>query len=424
MSEWIGDDIDPTWVGVDIDGLGVEGYQDHYSTWFFKRSDRIRESCERDEHGTLTEKAFIGYRASAATIRRRMALSGYDITACEVHFTEHLSKVIQATEQTLQLCVHDREIFSNRPLSRAEVYQRFLNAIKGTSLQDWLKVLPEAVIHSRNAPLEFSQGFKWATFSTVPLVNAMLSEIPFYTEGVHTDSFNFPCQDNRFFQVAWLACCPDEAVCELDITPLITAGYVEDFRDLDEIQHEETYPHAISRTSIEEIKILSATQPENASLQRMCYASIITAMEAYLGDILKREIFARQTIKERFVASYPAFNERKLKLSDIFSRLARLDSEIRDVVDELSLHKIESAKNIFASTLMAEFPAESIASLGAAIKFRHDIVHRNGRDTGGNLISITHQSVVELAFEVLKFTKDVDAQIRDGLLREHEAEGI
>ncbi len=54
----------------------------------------------------------------------------------------------------------------------------------------------------------------------------------------------------------------------------------------------------------------------------MCYSSIITAMEAYLGDILQREIFTRPAVKKRFVASYAPFKNEKLKLSELYTKLA------------------------------------------------------------------------------------------------------
>lgn len=32
-----------TWVGLEIEGLSVKDNQNHYSTWFFKRGDRVRK---------------------------------------------------------------------------------------------------------------------------------------------------------------------------------------------------------------------------------------------------------------------------------------------------------------------------------------------------------------------------------------------
>ena len=60
--------------------------------------------------------------------------------------------------------------------------------------------------------------------------------------------------------------------------------------------------------------------------------------------------------------------------------------------------------------------------MGAAVQRRHDIVHRNGRDTDGEPVLIEHEDVAELARQILAFTRAVDAQILDGLLHEHEAD--
>lgn len=249
----------------------------------------------------------------------------------------------------------------------------------------------------------------------------MLCHFGFFSTYAHTGPMNFPCNDSDHFVTAFLASCPEEAVFELNIEALIQSGYSDDFTDLEEIQQEETQPHAISRESVEEIQSLSAIQPLNASLQRMCYASIITAMEAYLGDILKREIFTRPAVKQRFVVSYD-FKKPKFTLSEIYTKLATLDAEIKDALDGLSLHKIDTAKNIFRSTLLTEFPAVSLPFLGGAVKRRHDIVHRNGRNTEGELLHIGHSDVAELAHEVLIFTRTIDAQIIDGLLQNIDAE--
>lgn len=409
-----------TYVGIEIGGLIVEEYQNHHNTWFFKRSDRVRENCESDEHDGLPDEAFIGYRASAASIRRRMTLAGYDLAACEQHFNENLPAVIEAAEWVLQDEADSRHADSGGLSARWNAYRLFLDAIRNTSLQDWLNALPEAISLSKSMRRvnDFSGMSYLCDLSLVPLVNAMLSDIPLYTEYSHTDLFNFPCNDGTYFQVALLSCCPDDVICELNIAPLIQSGWEDDFRDLEEIQNQETEPHRFSRLSLEETMRLSATQPENLSLQRMCYSSIITSMEAYLGDILKREIFSRPAVKELFVASYKPFKEQSFSLNDLYKELSKIDDKIVNALNTLSLHNIGTAKSLFCSTLMTEFPEKSLRPIGAAVQIRHDIVHRNGRNIKGEVLSINCQSVQALANEVLQFTRSVDAQILDGLLAE------
>lgn len=407
---------------VTVDGFTVGSTHDLTNNFFFKKSDRVREGCHRSENGSLPPSAFIGYRASAASIRRRMTLAGYDISQCEAHFEENLNYIISTIEEQYPPETGyspDPSLQSWRPY---DVHHLFINAIRGTSLSDWLEALPRAAKLHKPEPDDFLNRSVWNPISDVPLVNAMLSDLFFYTDSRRMGRFNIPGYHSDLFQFAYLTHCADDAVCELNIIPLIDAGYEEDFHDLEEIQRQETQPHCFSRLSIEEIKRLSDTQSDNPSLQRMCYSSIITAMEAYLGDILKREIFSRPAVKQLFVASYEPFRKQKILLSDLYAKLSVIDAEIKDALDGLSLHKIETAKNIFSSTLLTEFPESLLPFLGAAVKRRHDIVHRNGKDTEGELLPIWHTDVTELARQVGLFIQAIDAQILDGMQLDIDAE--
>lgn len=410
-----------TWVSLTVDGLTIEDFQNGYNSWFFKKSDRVREVYPRDEEGMVSENEFIGYRALGASIKRRMTLAGYDIEACKVHFHECRDEIISALEHFFSLEGSSHFADDSQDNEVGKCWKYYLNAVKQSEFEDWISLLPQAVKlekQRREAGYNVYSAPRLAIVSPAPLVNAMLSNFDFATNYVLTGPMNFPCFDSSHFVTALLAACPEDMIFELNIEPLIRSGYVEDFTDLDEIQQKETQPHSFCRQSIEETVTLSATHPENLPLQRMCYSSIITAMEAYLGDILKREIFSRSTVKERFVASYEPFRKTKFSLAELYTKLSTIDGEITEVLDGLSLHKMDAAKDIFSKTLLTEFPPDSVRQIGAAVKQRHHIVHRNGRDTQGNLLSIDFQTVHELADEVRRFTQNVDAQILDGLLAE------
>lgn len=417
-----------SYAGIVIGGVEVHEFSNHYDRWFFRKRDRVIE-CPSDDNDD-TEGIFIGFRATAATIRRRMTLAGFDLPACERYFqknVDNLLKVINKEIGRLNVLLEGHRLHEggNNPGARLlDVYNRFSNAVKDTSLRDWIAAFPEAVALQHTVKGDFFHGAWWCGASENTLVNAMLSYVPTYRNYPATGIFNFPGPHWDQFAVALLASCPDDAVCELNVAELLTDDDDDNeyFRDLEEIQDEETEPHWGCREAVREIKDLSGTQPINDSLQRMCYASIITAMEAYLGDILKREIFSRPSIKQRFVASYEPFTKSKLTLAELYTKLSEIDVEIKDALDGLSLHKIETAKNIFSQTLLTDFPAQHLAFLGAAVKYRHDIVHRNGKNTDGVPLSIDHAAVEELAGNVLSFTSEIDAQILDGMQQEIDAE--
>ncbi|MEN4559533.1 HEPN/Toprim-associated domain-containing protein [Pantoea agglomerans] len=414
-----------TWVSIVVNGLEFESFQNTYHQWFFKSSDRVREllPLDDDDHDDC-EHEFIGYKASAATIRRRMLLAGYDTDGCNANFIECRDELILSLEaffsKTNRLSKDDG-IKDNPPVYSWEYH---LAAIQNSELEDWTSLFQEAarIKQQRQAERRSYREPQLLIVGSDPLLNAMISDFDFLTTYTLTGPMNFPCSDANYFWLAFLTSCPGDVIIELNIAPLIRSGYVEDFTDLHEIQQNETQPHSFCRQSIEDTVTLSGTLPDNLSLQRMCYSSIITAMEAYLSDILKREIFERPAVKERFVSSYEPFKKQKFTLSEIYTRLSVIDAEIKEALDGLSLHKIETAKNIFSSTLLTEFPGESLRHIGAAVKLRHDIVHRNGRNTEGIVLTIDRQAVEKLAREVLCLTQEVDAQILDGLLHEHSTD--
>lgn len=409
-----------------INGIEVHEFNNGYDHWFFRKRDRSNEFSEQDE-GVSTDQ-FIGFRTNAATIRRRMADAGYTTESCQHYFEHHKSKLISFLHYIIEKKAEqhfDSFIGSGSNRNAREhkrFYQRYLSVIMDKSLEDWIAAFPEAVI-LRNATHGYDPAEPaWCGLSENPLVNAMLSNVPVNHQESLTGTFNFPGPDWQQFTVAFLASCSDDAVCELNIAKLINDADLKSFQEYKELLSDETDLHSSCRESVLEIKSLSASQPENSSLQRMCYSSLITAMEAYLGDILRREIFSRHKVKQRFVASYEPFKRQKFNLSGLYDQLSRIDVEIKDALDGLSLHKIDTAKNIFMNTLETTFPVALLPSLGAAVKRRHDIVHRNGKNTEGELLLIEHNDVADLAERIQQFTRAIDAQILNDMMQDIIAE--
>ncbi|MEB5924747.1 HEPN/Toprim-associated domain-containing protein [Franconibacter daqui] len=413
-----------TWVAIEIDGFSVMSFQNHHSTWFFRNHDRVREVYGYAAGDEQAQTDFIGYRATAATIRRRMTLAGYDLRSCEAHFREYLDKVISEAQDiigfrvdSLQNGGHPKEANAQMILD-IEKYQKFIDAIKDTVLADWIALFPQAVkLQRETTPLANSRGeVQWFEGSNVPLVCAMLSFIPLYPEYQITDFFNFPASDSDHFITAFLASCPDDAVCELNIAELIRAGYEADFTDLEEIQQGTTVPFRNFRQSLDDLAGLSSLKPDDQVLQRMCFSSIITAMEAYLSDIMKREVQQHEALKRRFLEKYSKFEKEKISVPQLYQFLDSLDKRISQELDGTSFHNIQTARNMFRDVLLIDFPESFITALNRAVTKRHDIVHRNGRTTGGLPLVIISEQVSELMYVVREFVQYVDKQVLDGLI--------
>lgn len=415
-----------SFTGIIIAGVEVHEFTIRYDRWFFRKCDRVIEYKPGEAANIFT--IFYGFRTTAAKVRERMAHAGYDLDECERYFALSLTKMLSTMQNEIDRLNDQADEYAiagtgnHRAKFHLRVYSKFVKAVKETELRDWIAAFPEAAELKNSAKEHYSDGPWWSDLSDNPLVNAMLSYVPTYSNYPSTGIFNFPGPDREQFVVAFLASCPDGALCELNVAELLNEDDEDNFEDVGEIAEKETWPHKNCRASIRDIQDLSSSQPENHVLQSMCYASIITAMEAYLGDILKREIFSRATVKRRFVESYDQFNKDKFTISELYKKLSGIDTEIKKALDRMSLHKLDTAENIFKHTLLTEFPPSSLPLLGPAVKRRHDIVHRNGRNKNGELLPTGHNEVTELAQKVLLFTQNIDAQILERMQQDIDKE--
>lgn len=327
----------------------------------------------------------------------------------ETHFTEQLEIAVASLQSQLDEAL---------PLRGTDVYymqttpslEKMLNAITGTKLSNWLELF-------RTAEAWPPGGYGVLTWheTEMPLLSAMVSS-PFFDLPYRADGgYNFPCSDEYFYDLAVLSLFSDDTPCVLDITELVLNEYVEDFHDLEEISASATRPCRSVLASLEDFRMLSDGAPGNEVLQRMCYSGIITALEAYLADIMKRSV-REEAIRRRFVERYKPFQkDTKLDLSSLFITLDKIDKLIADALDSILYHDLEKVRGIFKDVLLVSFPEKDRSFLNRAVQQRHDIVHRNGRTNTGKEVSVGHQDVIQLDKVVREFIASVDGQILDGL---------
>ncbi|WP_157936168.1 HEPN domain-containing protein [Vibrio cyclitrophicus] len=150
-------------------------------------------------------------------------------------------------------------------------------------------------------------------------------------------------------------------------------------------------------------------------LQRMVFASVIIAMEAYLSDIIKSHMLNRSAVKRRFVESHIVFKEKVAK-KDVFTFLDTLDNTLNTEIDKISFHNIDTVKDLYQKVLACDFPEDKLDQLRASVFVRHDIMHRNGKKADGFSVDVPQQHVIELIELFKSVVRDIDEQILDGLL--------
>lgn len=143
------------------------------------------------------------------------------------------------------------------------------------------------------------------------------------------------------------------------------------------------------------------------------YVSVITAIETYLSDAFINTVVGNYNFTKQLTQTNPEFRLRKFNLSEIFSVYENIDDEIKKYLLSLMWHNLKKIQPLYKSTLGIEFPNDEVMSfLFKAIAKRHDIVHRNGKNTDGEIIETSEQELFELVDKASKFANHINEQIR------------
>lgn len=402
---------------VTIGGYPISSTKNYYDQWFFRKKDRVirtRSKAERntlilsaaEPHEQLEEETDYLYVCSGSVLRRRLELAGYNREALEREFQECIAQRVASLEE-----------LSNPDDGWAKEYAQRIPILKSSSLTDWLKVLKIAVDDGISS-------WRWdnckSNYSD-PLLHLLFADDEFTMDAPSMHDTGFPCKTLEGMAVAILEIMPAEVECVLDITDLIGGGWTDSFEDLIEYHNDYTAFYEVFATAIEDIRSLIILSPESKTLARLLYANVITAMETYLSDTLKKQVLTRESIRRRFVQTSEIFKE-KLIVQDIFRKLDSLNEDIVQVIDMMSFHNLDKTAGLYKSVLNTQFPDANMADLKKAVENRHDIVHRNGKTAQGKVVSVTMEEVSSLIELVDVTVKYIDHQIKDGLLDDGDEE--
>ncbi|KAB0669050.1 hypothetical protein F6V30_14545 [Oryzomonas sagensis] len=400
-----------------IDGYPIFSSKNYYHQWYFRKKDRCIRNRSKSQRNTLIwtaadandqdeEETDYLYVCSGTTLRRRLELAGFNRETLEQEFKECIAQRIASCEEMVQ-----------QDYEWAKDYAQLIPILKASCLADWLKALKTAVEERINCWCWEEEKNKFSD----PLLHLLFATDEFLEEfSIHETGF--PCKTLESMAVAMLEIMPSDVECVLDITDLVGGGWTDSFEDLIEYHQDHTIFYEVFATAIADTRSLIALAPLSKTLARLLYANVISAMETYLSDTIKKQVLTRESIRRRFVQTNEAFKE-KIVVQDIFRKLEGLNEEIVQVIDMMSFHNLDKTTGLYKSVLDTHFPNTSMVDLKKAVEARHDIVHRNGKTTQGKVVEMNMQDVERLVELVDATIQHIDKQIKDGLLDDDEGEG-
>lgn len=158
---------------------------------------------------------------------------------------------------------------------------------------------------------------------------------------------------------------------------------------------------AFEKARGELLALLTAYQPMPASMMsRMIYSQLIATMEAYLSDKILKLATTHIEIKQRLAKSAGFVQGQTVKLSDILLDPAVGENRFKIGLQSVLYHDLEKVEKLYNVAFKCPFFPPSVdikGHLEAAVKLRHDCVHRNGTDKAGTVHQFDETMIRDLA---------------------------
>lgn len=145
-------------------------------------------------------------------------------------------------------------------------------------------------------------------------------------------------------------------------------------------------------------------------LLRQLFISIIGAVETYLSDAFINKTLSSNHFLEKFVTTHPDFKKQKISVSDVFTTSRNIKEKAKTIMVGTIYHKLPVVKEMYQQTFEIEFP--DISEMQRFVTQRHDLVHRNGKTTDGELVRIDDETIESLT----KSAKQLVNAVSDALL--------
>jgi len=225
--------------------------------------------------------------------------------------------------------------------------------------------------------------------------------------------------------------------CDKNFDVYVYAGYADGYVEINDVDDESIQVHEIEdeldeyyeeqidaiihslnfinqfNKELNNLKQLNEVDLGNDELQetlrRQIFSGAITCLEDYLSTTLIQEVLNNEDNFKQFVKTFRDIKNRKFDLSEIYDKLDKIRDIVKKELVDVIYHDLPKVKGMYHDTLGIDFP--DIGDLMTAIKTRHDMVHRNGKNKEGEKIEITKDVVIDVIAKVETFVTEIDEKI-------------
>jgi hypothetical protein len=152
-------------------------------------------------------------------------------------------------------------------------------------------------------------------------------------------------------------------------------------------------------------------------INRMVFAHMISALEAFLGDTFIRTVMIDEVKKRKLLDFDEHLKKDKYTLADIAADGEFVNTQIRKHLRSIIYHNIAKVSVLYKGVLgmdIFKILGSDKDVLFKAINYRHDCVHRNGYDKEGNKLNVFTKEYVAKVADIahsLAFSLDMNVTL-------------
>lgn len=150
-------------------------------------------------------------------------------------------------------------------------------------------------------------------------------------------------------------------------------------------------------------------------VNRMIFAQIISAFEAYLSDTLINGVLNHDPALSKLVEVDTDLKKQKFTLSDVKADPDLVGKHVRKYLREILYHNLAKVDYLYNTAFGIKLLADKTVNdrLYAAVKYRHNCVHRNGRTSDGEKLTVFTKTYVHgIADDLEAIVKRIQLQMR------------
>lgn len=190
----------------------------------------------------------------------------------------------------------------------------------------------------------------------------------------------------------------------------ITSGfsamiYPDDFEDFDENNFYPSEPWDNFETARDELNSLrqgSMGTDSKPLLRKVLFQQYITLLEAYLSDTFTRIAHRSDEAIKAVIMKTDTFKESTVSYRELAAKPNFLREKVIEHISNVSWHDMKRADKISETMLGTSIFTDDghKQRMNAAVRVRHDLVHRNGKAKDGTSHTIDEESLQTLAVDV------------------------